>query len=267
MSNCGRLRISQGVVNQLLIDKFRGARSEEALAVLEGFHPLKHAVRFGAKVGEVVTHDREQLQGLTESLSPDLAGILGKDIVEVPDRVFRQLSPVPPATGVMALAQRPKFDPHSFDRNNPAPLVLLENPRSHGNIGAVVRVAAAVGASGVITTGEHDPWHPSALVGSAGLHFALPVGRERCLSTGSRIKRPAWLAGRHLLAVDPEGELLERDSIPEGAVLAFGTEREGLSRELRAAADGCISIPMQPGVSSLNLATAVAVVLYLWRLG
>ena len=53
-------------------------------------------------------------------------------------------------------------------------MVLLENPRSHGNIGAAVRVAAAVGAAGVVTTGDHDPWHPSALVGSAGLHFRRP---------------------------------------------------------------------------------------------
>jgi TrmH family RNA methyltransferase len=49
-------------------------------------------------------------------------------------------------------------------------------------------------------------------------------------------------------------------------VLAFGTERYGLSGELAARADARISIPMAPGVSSLNLATSVAAVLFAWRL-
>jgi TrmH family RNA methyltransferase len=72
--------------------------------------------------------------------------------------------------------------------------------------------------------------------------------------------------GRPLLAVDPEGEPLDPLELPPRAVLAFGTERYGLSPELTARADGRISIPMRPGVSSLNLATSVAAVLFSWRL-
>ncbi len=49
-------------------------------------------------------------------------------------------------------------------------------------------------------------------------------------------------------------------------MLAFGTERQGLSPELLARADALLSIPMRPGVSSLNLATSVAAVLFAWRL-
>ena len=200
-------------------------------------------------------------------MAPDLVGVLGKDAAVLSPDVFRQLSPAPPATGVMALAERPGVDIHSFDRNNQAPLVLLENPRSHGNIGAAIRSAAAAGAAGVITTGAHDPWHPAALVGSAGLHFALPVVWQPGLEFGDGAALPAFLAGRRLVAVDPDGEALRPGLIPEGVVLAFGTEREGLSNELLAAADSRIAIPMEAGVSSLNLATAVAVVLYAWRLG
>ena len=173
--------------------------------MLEGFHPLKHALRFGATNLETVTRDSAGLSSLTESLAPDLAGILGNGAAEVPDSVFRQLSPLPPATGVISLAERPTLNPKHFNRS--APLVLLENPRSHGNIGAAVRVAAAVGAAGVVTTGEHEPWHPSALVGSAGLHFALPVGWLPNLDLG---EPSAWLAGRTLVAIDPEGSHWEK---------------------------------------------------------
>ena len=230
--------------------------------MLEGFHPLKHALRFGAAILESVTRDPEALNGLTESLTPDLVNVLGQGASTVPDSVFRQLSPVPTSTGVISLALRPVPSPQSFAKS--APLVLLENPRSHGNIGAAIRVAAAAGAAGVVTTGEHDPWHPSALVGSAGLHFGVPVARFPELDVAAL---PPELGERRLIAVDPNGEPLRIEEIPEGSILAFGTEREGLSEELLAAAHTRIAIPMEPGVSSLNLATAVAVVLYAWRLG
>lgn len=49
-------------------------------------------------------------------------------------------------------------------------------------------------------------------------------------------------------------------------MLAFGSERRGLSPELSEQADACVAIPMRPGVSSLNLATSVAAVLFAWRL-
>jgi TrmH family RNA methyltransferase len=138
--------------------------------------------------------------------------------------------------------------------SGPAPIVLLENPSHLGNLGAVVRVAAAAGAAAVLVTGAPDPWHPAALRGSAGLHFALPVGRLDALPT----------TDRPLLAIDPEGEPLTADVPLDRAILAFGSERRGLSENMLCRARQRVAIPMQPGVSSLNLACAVAVVLYSW---
>jgi TrmH family RNA methyltransferase len=120
-------------------------------------------------------------------------------------------------------------------------------------------VAAAADAAGVLSTGSHDPWHPDALRGAAGLHFALPVGR---LSALGELDGRA----RSLLALDPDGEELDPAALDAGAILAFGTERHGLSDELLGRADARVRIPMRPGVSSLNLATSVAAVLFAWRL-
>jgi TrmH family RNA methyltransferase len=121
-----------------------------------------------------------------------------------------------------------------------------------------VRVAAAADAACVLTTGGHDPWHPDALRGSAGLHYALPVARIASL-------REIEPGDRALLAVDRGGEPISPQELPERALLAFGGERYGLSDELAARADARVSIPMRKGVSSLNLATAVAAVLFAWR--
>jgi TrmH family RNA methyltransferase len=121
-----------------------------------------------------------------------------------------------------------------------------------------VRVAAAADAAGLLTIGENDPWHPDAVRGAAGLHYALPIV--------AAVERAPREERRPLLALDPEGEEIDPAAIPPRAVLAFGTERHGLSEELLAAADGRIALPMRAGVSSLNLATSVAAVLYAIRL-
>lgn len=133
-----------------------------------------------------------------------------------------------------------------------------------GNLGAVVRVAAAAGAAAVLTTGPSDPWHPEAVRGAAGLHFALPVARVGGLD--QLVFSPA--PRRPLVALDPDGDDLgpAGPELPPGALIAFGTERAGLSRDLLGRADACLRLPMTAGVSSLNLATAVAATLYHWRL-
>ncbi|HJU85864.1 MAG TPA: TrmH family RNA methyltransferase [Gemmatimonadota bacterium] len=121
-----------------------------------------------------------------------------------------------------------------------------------GNLGAVVRVAAAAGAAGVIAVGGRDPWEPDAIRGAAGLQYALPVARA------DRVPATA----RPIVAVDPQGVPFDAQPPPPGALLVFGTEREGLPAEILSRAHLRTAIPMRPGVSSLNLATAVAVVLY-----
>jgi TrmH family RNA methyltransferase len=240
-----------------LIPRFGRARRDRTLAVLEGFHPLKHALRFGANIVEAVSCDLDELDRLASRLAPDLSAHLRALVREVDPSVFAQLAPLAPPTGVIGLAERRVVDPAAVLADERAlPVVLLEDPRDLGNMGACVRVAAGAGVAGVLTTGSHDPWHPDALRGAAGLHYAVPVARVEQSGSGDR----------PLLAIDPEGEQLDPSALPARAVLAFGTERDGLSSELAARADARISIPMQPGVSSLNLATSVAAVLFAWRL-
>ncbi|HWD64528.1 MAG TPA: TrmH family RNA methyltransferase [Solirubrobacteraceae bacterium] len=225
------------------------ARRTPGLVVLEGFHALKHATRFGAEILGAWTADPEGIEELRARLAPDI-----QIAVEIVD--LAALKEVVPRGQVVAVARRPaQADPDTI-LAGPGQVVLLEDPRHLGNLGAVIRVAAAAGAAAVMTTGRQDPWHPDALRGSAGLHFALPVHRLHAIRTGDR----------QVVALDPEGEPLVPSSLPPAAVLAFGTERDGLSDALLARAGRRVALPMAPGVSSLNLATAVAATLYALRL-
>ncbi|HWA53028.1 MAG TPA: TrmH family RNA methyltransferase [Solirubrobacterales bacterium] len=236
-----------------VVQRFRAARRDRELALLEGFHALKHALRFGAELLEAVSCDPEELDRLATGLAPDLAGTLAERTMPVSEQVLAELVPYAPRTGVVAIARRPTVDLAAVLADaRPAPVVLLEDPRTMGNMGACVRVAAAADAAAVVTTGSNDPWHPEALRGAAGLHFALPVCRLDSLPEGDR----------PLLAIDPEGERLGESELDPRAILAFGTERYGLSDELLERADARLAIPMREGVSSLNLATAVSAVLF-----
>lgn len=224
------------------------ARRRPDLVVLEGFHALKHATRFGAEILGAWTADAQELEKLRERFAPDLE--LPAEAVALED-----LKAVVPRAQVVAVARRPKQQDADAVLAGPGQVVVLEDPRHLGNLGATVRVAAAAGAAAVMTTGRQDPWHPDALRGSAGLHFAVAVHHLRSLRTG----------GRQLVALDPDGDPLVPGELPDAAVLAFGTERDGLSAELLARADRRVALPMARGVSSLNLATAVAATLYALR--
>jgi TrmH family RNA methyltransferase len=240
--------------------RFRSARRDSALTVVEGFHALKHALRFGAEVVEAVAVDPARLEALATELAPDLAGRFAPLVETVDEATLAELVPLAPRTGVVAIARRPRVDvAAALADPAPAPVVLLEQPRNMGNIGACVRVAAAGGAAALLSTGENDPWFPDAVRGAAGLQFALPVTAVEEVAPGA--------GGRPLLAVDPEGEPLRPGSLPPRALLAFGTERDGVSAGLLERAEARVAIPMRPGVSSLNLATSVAVVLFATRLG
>ena len=228
--------------------------SEDQIRI-QGFHAVKHAWRFGVDFDDVVATDPDGAIRIAEEIAPDMIDLLTR-ARRIDSTEFAELIGGDHPTGVGALTSRPPRS-RSLDTvltDTSAPIVFLENPRRLGNVGAVIRTTAGLGASGVLTSGTVDPWHERALRASAGLHFAIDVLHiDHLPELGSR-----------LIAFDADGEDLRDLLIPDDAVLAFGTERQGITDELRSRAATVASIPMRPGVSSLNLATAVSIGLYAW---
>ncbi|GLF96669.1 TrmH family RNA methyltransferase [Streptomyces yaizuensis] len=225
--------------------------------LLDGFHALKHALRFQAEVRCAITSDRAAVLALADGLAPDVRERIAALVVEVAPEVLRELVPRVHPTKVAALAVRPSRQ-ERLDRLTAlprrSPIVVLDNPRNLGNVGAVVRLAAGFGATGVVTTGDLDPWHGNAVRAGAGLHYATAV--ERLPSDG--------LPPGPLYVLDPEGDDIRSVPLPDEALLVFGSERHGVSAELRARATRLLSLPMRPQVSSYNLATSVAMALFHW---
>ena len=213
--------------HRLLMERFRGAARPGARRPRGLPRPqARTALRGGDPRGRAATAKR--LRGARAHRSRPTSGPL-------------PASSPPRRAAADEVADRraaPAFDLASALKR-PGPVVYLEAPRHLGNLGAAIRVAAAADAAAVLTSGHNDPWHPDAIRGAAGLHFALPVARVDAL--------PAQ--DRPLVAIDPDGD----GSRSRARDPRLRQERHGLSEELLAdAARGCGSpcAPASPASTS-----------------
>lgn len=222
--------------------------------MLEGFHPARHALRFGARLEVAVTYDERKLLELAETVAPEaVPGIFDRLQVVTRER-FSRLTRRSLSSPLLSICERPADDLAAVLAERTRPVVHLERPRNPGNLGAAVRVAAASGLGAVTVFGQ-DPWSPVCIRSATGLQFALPVVRSE-LPTAS---------GRPIVALDAGGAPLDPTEVSPDAILVVGGERHGLPGWIKEVAERTVGVPMREGVSSLNLAAALSAVLYGWR--
>jgi TrmH family RNA methyltransferase len=186
----------------------------------------------------------------------------------VPAALFRELSQTEAPQGILGVAAEPRTalpPPASAGSERCLVLDAVQDP---GNVGTLVRTAAALGVTRVVALdGTTDPWGAKAVRASAGLVFALPV------HVVSWAEASAWIASVAvpLLVASAGGDDL-RAGAPSAAsgpgsgwALLLGNEGQGARPEAAAAASARLAIPMVGGVESLNVATAGAILL--WALG
>jgi TrmH family RNA methyltransferase len=237
----------------------RAARGDEpALMLLDGEHLVAEAASASIAIRHVlVSSEAAELpahRGLLESL--ERAGV---EVAIATAPVIAAASPVRSPSPIVALADRPA--PADVFRGGSPLVVLAADVQDPGNLGAIVRVAEAAGASGVIVAGRSaDPYGWKALRGSMGSALRLPLAvcptveaataaarAHRC-----RIVATVPRAGRSLFDADLSGAV---------AVL-IGGEGPGLPAAIVTAADERVTVPMRPPVESLNAAVTTALVAY-----
>lgn len=170
---------------------------------------------------------------------------------DVSAEVFDALSGTRHSQGVLGLFERPHVDASSILARRDSVAVALDGVQDPGNVGTIVRLAAAFDAGGVLLLpGCADPFGPKAIRSSVGAILSVPVA----FTTADAL----IAAGVPLFAADATGAALEPPA--KNAVLVFGNEGGGVSRELLAHATP-IAIPMSPRVESLNVASSAAILL------
>jgi TrmH family RNA methyltransferase len=227
----------------------RDARARRREILLEGWKLLEAALESGVGLRTVVLASRATRE--TERIP---RGDL--EIVEVDDGLFQKLTTVSSPEGILAVAARPSRPLDELSRRGGA-ILVADQLRDPGNLGAIARVAEAAGIDGlVVVKGSVDPFAPKALRGSMGSLLRLPLFEIDEISLLSRL--PFRFA-----ALAPRGgtDFRAFDWTPPIAVL-LGSESRGLSPDASALSPARVTIPMKGAVESLNVATAAALVAY-----
>ncbi len=174
----------------------------------------------------------------------------------VDERVLEQLAPTRHSQGVLAVASEPEPPPWS-GREGCA--VFLDRIQDPGNVGAIIRAAAGLGAEAVLLSpGCADPYSPLAVRGSAAAVFRVPVETGVGAGTAAeRVRRhggEVWATGADGLAIEPWQPR-------RPLIVLLGSEGMGLDPALVGLADGVVTVPVGRGVESLNVAVAAGIIL------
>ena len=185
----------------------------------------------------------------------ELAVRSGKTPTVLADPVFQSIADTEAPAGIAAEIVLPKSAP---DLANSAGCVLLEGIQDAGNVGAILRSAAAFGIrDAVLGRGCADAWSPKTLRAASGAHFLISLAESADLA--AEISR---FAGKVVCTVPRGGSLLADADLSGRIGWLFGAEGQGVSATLASRAMLKVSIPMPGAAESLNVAAAAAICFY-----
>jgi TrmH family RNA methyltransferase len=215
------------------------------LTLLEGPHLLEEAVAGGMRVFRVFANpdDRDAAEAASRS---------NAELVTVTQPVLDRLAPTEHPRGPVAVVEIP--EPRPLVGRNALVLWRVGDP---GNVGTLLRTAAAFGLGVFLVEGTADPWSPKVLRAAAGAHFRLamewipPTIEAEPLSGYSTIA-----------TVVSGGEPPAGLTVREPFAILVGDEAHGLRQDVIRRASRRVTIPMPGGVESLNAAVAGAIIAY-----
>lgn len=233
-------------------------RRDEGLALLDGVHLLQSCLASG-HVPELLIVSESGCQHPEISQLLIHAGTVHKktDELMLSDALFSQLSPVKTPVGILALVNIPQYT-FAGDSRQDNFCILLEDIQDPGNLGSILRSAAAAGVKAAyLSSGCADSWSPKTLRAGMGAHFSLQIHENADLVQVARQFDGNIVA----TALDKANSLYQTDL--QGAVMfIFGNEGGGISRSLLEAARQRVMIPMPGATESLNVAAAAAICLF-----
>ncbi len=227
-------------------------RRKQHKTLLDGMHLVAaYCVRYGSP----------EILALSESGfgMPEIRAFLDAhpdmEPVVFTDTMFGEISPVAMPTGILAAIATP---PSPAARELTGSCVLLDAVQDPGNMGSILRTAAAAGIEEVfLGEGCAIAWSPRVLRAAMGAHFALRIHEHAALENVL-----AKFSGHRICASLRGSKTLYELDLTGPVAWLFGNEGAGLSPPLEALADHVVVIPMPGGTESLNVAAAAAVCLF-----
>ncbi len=224
-------------------------RRKAGCTLLDGAHLLTaYEEQFGAVETLVIAKSAIN--------NPEFAALIaGREALTISDSLMRDLGLVDTPSGLLALAKLPSGNVTVNIEND---AILLDGIQDPGNLGTLLRTAAAVGIrQALLSPGCASPWSPKALRAGQGAQFALAIHEDIDLAGFMADYR-----GTTAVTTLEQATSLYEAKWSGSLAWIFGAEGQGVRPELLATAQLKIRIPMPGGMESLNVAAAAAVCLY-----
>ncbi len=240
----------------------RRAREEQGVFVTEGVRAVEELIASALVVRGVLVSPKLGSTPRGEALRVAVEA-RGIEVTEVTDRDFSSAADTDAPQGVLAVAEIPA-------RTLPTPVtgrlfraVVLDGVQDPGNVGTIVRTAAALGADATIALpGTVDLWNVKVVRGAMGALFH----HQALHATTSDLVQWARTHDVQLWGADGSGGALAMTlPAPQRLGLVMGNEGAGLSDDVSAACSRMVSIPIGGGVESLNVAVATGILLHALR--
>ena len=239
----------------------RKARERSGLFVAEGIRTVEELLASPLRITGALTCDLLDRTPRGAALAAQLLG-RGLNVVRVSEREFLSASDTEHPQGVLVVAERPVVTLDALTPGAVARYLVLDGVQDPGNVGTLLRTAAALGADAtLVLPGTVDPWNAKVVRSAVGIQF-----RHRTVDC-TEADLSSFL-GRNLIELwgaDARGASIETVTAPARVAIVVGNEGAGLKDSIRDACTGLVALPMAPGVESLNVAVAAGIILFASR--
>jgi RNA methyltransferase, TrmH family len=240
----------------------RKARERAGLFVAEGVRAVEELIRSPLAIRGVLTAPQLAEAPRGASLLASLTARGDIETAELSERDFASAAETESPQGVLAIAEIPERSLADYAGVSPLTLLVLDAVQDPGNVGTIVRTAAALGATATVALpGTVDLWNAKVVRSGMGTHFFHPAFHATAESLATFLadsRAELWCA-------DAKGEAVGARPRPVRLALAVGNEGSGLTPATRERADAFVALPIAPGVESLNVAVAAGILLHALR--
>ncbi|XP_065358877.1 rRNA methyltransferase 3, mitochondrial [Calliphora vicina] len=264
----------------LITVRSKKRRDKDRQIVIEGRRLILEALYCGLKLNSVIFSQKDQLADIKEKVAAAQKQFSTK-IYKVPHHDLKTWSTLTTPPGIMAIFERPALNSVVAKMSDPLPItVVCDNIREPNNLGSIIRTCAALPCMQVVLTrGCCDPWESKALRGGCGGHFRLPIRddvdwQELPLMIPPEVAHNCciFVAENNLEKLQYKSssivEYSEVEKTGSHNVVIIGGESHGVSEDayrfMETVGDRgkCLNIPLAQGIDSLNVASALTLILY-----
>jgi len=239
------------IIKEISSLKEKKYRDKTGLYLIEGYKGFVEAQKYGVRIREVF---------INKDSGYKVEGI--DNIYAVNESILKKISTTESPPEIVATAFQERFSLDDIlNKKNPL-IIMLENIKDAGNLGAIIRTAVACGCSGIILAGTPvDIYNPKTVRSSAGNLWKIPIVN---ISDYNRIKELSGsiqIVGT-VVSENKKSKIYTDIDYKKPTIIIFGSEAEGISDNVLDIANMSAVIPMEKEAESLNLSISVGVILY-----